>query len=182
MVLHPVHPPDLDHSTICTVLTPPESVATNPPDDVDPFGGARDESSCFSWVPWPGSTFIIRSISSGHMITLLDGQIVLNPPGGSRGSHHWACVETKGWLGFQNPVSGRFLGHDARGNLCCSAGRHQGWENFSVRRTPEGGYLLLMTHFERLWHVGVKEDQGVEKLAKLGDGASDGIVWEFIKV
>ena len=170
--------PDPDNSTICTAITPPETVAADLLDDLDPFSGARPSSSS---VPWPGSTFIIRSVSSGHVITLLDGQIVLTQPSG-RGSIHWACVETKGWLGFQNPVSGRFLGHDVKGRLCCSATRHQGWENFSVRMRPEGGYVLLMTHFERLWHVGTKVDQGVEQLAKIWDGASDGIIWEFIKV
>lgn len=47
--------------------------------------------------------------------------------------------------------------------------------------TPNGGYLLLMTHFERLWNVGIEKDHGVEKLAKIG-GSSSGVVWEFIKV
>jgi hypothetical protein len=47
---------------------------------------------------------------------------------------------------------------------------------------PEGGYVLLMTHWERLWHVGSEVEQGVEKLAKVGDGGSGGIVWEFVKV
>jgi len=179
MVLNQVDPkpiPDPDNSTVAT--TPPETIIADLLDDHDPFGGAKLSSSS---VLWPGSTFIIRSVESGHVITLLDGQIVLAPPGG-RGSIHWACVETKGWLGFQSPVSGKFLGHDAKGRLCCSVERHQGWENFCVRMRPEGGYVLLMTHFERLWHVGIKVEQGVEKLAKIGDGGSDGIVWEFIKV
>ena len=30
--------------------------------------------------------------------------------------------------------------------------------------------------------MGSKVEQGVEKLAKIGDGGSDGIVWEFAKV
>jgi hypothetical protein len=47
---------------------------------------------------------------------------------------------------------------------------------------PGGGYVLLMTHFERLWHVGIREEHGVERLAKVGDGGSDGIVWEFVKL
>ncbi len=169
---------DPDDPTIYTAITSPETVVTTLLDDLDPFSGAGLSSSS---VPWPGSTFIIRCVSSGHVITLLDGQIVLTQPGG-RGSIHWECVETKGWLGFRNPVSGRFLGHDAKGRLCCAVGRHQGWENFSARMRPEGGYVLLMTHFERLWHVGIVVDQGVEKLAKISDGGSDGIVWEFIKV
>jgi hypothetical protein len=181
MVLNQADPKpilDPDDSTVYTAATPPESVAADLLDDLDPLGGAKLSSSS---VPWPGSTFIIRSVLTGHVITLLDGQIVLARPGG-RGSTHWACVETKGWLGFQNPVSGRFLGHDARGVLCCSAGRHQGWENFCVRVRPEGGYVLLMTHFERLWQVAIKVEQGVEKLVKSENGGSDGIVWEFVKV
>ena len=47
---------------------------------------------------------------------------------------------------------------------------------------PEGGCVLLMTHWESLWHVGTKKEQDVEKLAKIGEGASDGIVWEFAKI
>ena len=181
MVLNQADPkpiPDPDNSTIYTATTPPETVAVDLLDDHDPFGGAEPSSSS---VPWPGSTFIIRSASSGHVITLLDGQVVLAQLGG-RGSIHWACVETKGWLGFRNLASGRFLGHDIKGGLCCSAERHRGWEYFCVRMRPEGGYVLLMTHFERLWHVGTKVEQGVEKLAKIENGGSDGIVWEFVKV
>jgi len=51
-----------------------------------------------------------------------------------------------------------------------------------VRLRPEGGYVLLMQHWERLWHVGVKVERGVETLAKLGDGGNEGVVWEFVKV
>ena len=83
-----------------------------------------------------------------------------------RDSVYWRCVETKGWLGFQNTVSGKFLGHDAKGKLCCSAERHRSWEYFCVRMRPEG----------------IKEEEGVEKLAKTGEGGADGIVWEFTRV
>ena len=168
---NPTLDPD-DNSADSTAATPPETIAADILDD---------SKTSLSSIPWPGSTFIIRSASSGHVITLLDGQIVLAQLGG-RGSIHWACVETKGWLGFRNLASGRFLGHDIKGGLCCSAERHRGWEYFCVRMRPEGGYVLLMTHFERLWHVGIKVEQGVEKLAKIEDGGSGGIVWEFVKV
>jgi len=181
MVLNQVGPkliPDPDNSTVYTATTSPENVDADFLDDDDPLGVAKLSSSS---VPWPGSTFIIRSALSGHVITLLDGQIVLAPLGG-RGSIHWACVETKGWLGFQSPVSGRFLGHDIEGRIRCSAERHLGWENFCVRIRPEGGYVLLMTHWEKLWHVGIRVEQEVEKLVKCENGGSDGIVWEFVKV
>jgi hypothetical protein len=166
--------PDPDDSTIGP-STPPETVLADDP--LHDF----DTKPTTSSVPWPGSTFIIRHALTGQVLTLLSGQLVLSPPG-SRGSIHWKCVEAKGWLGFRNTVSGRFLGHDSRGNLCCSAGEQKGWENFCVRLHPEGGYVLLMTHFERLWHVGSKVERGVEMLAKTGDGGNDGIIWEFVKV
>jgi hypothetical protein len=176
----PMHPQSDDDSTVFnanTACTPPETDVDDLLTDFDPFTSAQPSSS----TPWPGSTFIIRSAASGHVITLLDGEIVLASPGG-RGSFHWACVESKGWLGFRNVVSGRFLGHAENGRLRCSAGRHQGWENFCVRLRPDGGYVLLMTHFERLWHVGFKNERGTERLAKVGDGGTNGLVWEFIKV
>lgn len=162
-------------STAYAATTPPETILGDVTDD--------PELTKFSpsSVPWPGSTFIIRCTSSGHVITLLDGQITLAAPGGP-GSIHWKCVETKGWLGFQNPVSGKFLGHDKNGRLICSADRHLGWENFCARMRPDGGYVLLMTQLERLWHVGFWEEHWLEKLAKIGDGASGGIVWHFVKV
>ena len=166
-----------DSPTTSTADTPPETVVDNFLDDQDPLAGATPN---LFLVPWPESTFIIRSVSCGRVLTLIDGQITLTEQG-SRGSH-WVCVETKGWLGFRNSVSGKFLGHDGQGNLCCSAQRHQGWENFCFRMRPEGGCVLLMTHWERLRHVGLKQERGVEKLAKIGDGASDGIIWEFVKV
>jgi hypothetical protein len=178
MVLNHLDPQPIsesDTSTVYAAMTPPESVATDFLEEQDPLGSAKLSSSS---VPWPGSTFIIRSALSGHVLTLRDGQIVMAPPGG-RGSIHWACVETKGWLGFRNTVSGRFLGHDNSGRLRCVADRHQEWEKFCVRMTPEEGYVLLMTHWERLWQVGSVVDRGVEKLAKIGEA---GIIWEFVKV
>lgn len=180
MVLNRVDPISLlddDNTTVFTAATPPETVCADVLDDLDPLADEKIRSS----VPWPSHTFLLRSASTGHLLTLRDGQIILASPSG-QGSIHWQCVETKGWLGFRNTVSGRYLGHDKHGKLHCSAERQQGWESFCVRITLEGGYVLLMSHFERLWHVGVKSERGVERLAKLGDGVSGGMVWEFIKV
>ena len=170
---------DDDTSTIYTAAaTPTETVISDFLDNHDPLGGAEPGKHL---VPWPDSTFIIRSVTSGHLLTLLDGRVVL-APGDSSGSIHWACVETKGWLGFRNVVSGKFLGHDAKGRLNCSAERHREWEWFCVRTRPEGGSVLLMKHYERLWHVGIKVEEGVERLAKIGDGGSGGVVWEFAPI
>ncbi|MCJ1235664.1 hypothetical protein MMC14_003635 [Varicellaria rhodocarpa] len=174
-----------DNSTVYTAInTPSDTTAAESAEDHDWFGRGNPTSGPFL-VPWPGSTFIIRSVSSGHVITLLDGQVVLTQPGDNlnRGSICWACVETKGWLGFRNTVSGTFLGHDKKGRLCCVAKQHQGWERFCARMKPEGGCVLLMQHWERLWNVEMVEvEQGAKKLAKVEDGGLDGMVWEFIKI
>ncbi|KAI9652463.1 MAG: hypothetical protein M1829_001647 [Trizodia sp. TS-e1964] len=127
-----------DTSTNFTAITPPESV------DTDDYGKFSIPTPLFSSVPWPGSTFIIRSV---------------------------------GWLGFRNPVSGKFLGHDKKGRLCCIAQRIQGWERFCVRIRPEGGYLLLMTEWDSMWPVGIKEEDVLAKSLN-----SWGFVWQFVSV
>lgn len=174
-ILDPKPITDSDDSTVNNAMTPPESVAADFLENQDPLDDVKLSPSS---VPWPGSTFIIRSVLSGHVLTLCDGQVVMASPG-TRGSIHWECMDFKGWLGFRNTVSGRFLGHDANGKLRCVADRPQEWEKFCVRMTPEGGYVLLMTHWERLWQVGFTLERGVQKLAKIGEA---GIVWEFVKV
>lgn len=171
MVMNEVKPLDFDDSTAYTAATPPETIAGNLDWDVN---------SSTSTVPRPGFTFIIRSVSCGRVITLRDGQIVLTQPGGC-GSVHWACVETNGWLGFQNVASGKFLGHDIMGRLRCSAEQHSGWERFHVRPRREGDYILLMTNWDHLWPVGIKVEQGVEYLAKINEAGSGGAIWEFIE-
>ncbi|GAB7366887.1 hypothetical protein MBLNU230_g1249t1 [Neophaeotheca triangularis] len=159
--------------------TPPETVADDLLGAEDPLGDSIRSTS----VPWPGSTFILRCITTGRLLTLLDGSIILASPG-SGGSYHWECIEHKGWLAFRSRISGRFLGHNKNGRLVCTADKQQGWENFTVRPTPEGSYLLFMTHHERLWRVGLKlEEGGVEKLFKMNaaDAREAAIEWDFIK-
>ncbi|TVY17369.1 hypothetical protein LARI1_G004806 [Lachnellula arida] len=179
MGLDNLEPRPLSETDSSTANTPPSSVTDtlNALDPLNDFAPSPPSSS----VPWPNSTFIIRCLSSGHVLTLIDGKVRLAPPGG-RASIYWACVETKGWLGFRNVSSGKYLGYGPRGNLICVADRHQNWENFCVRLRPDGGYVLLVTEWERLWHVGMKMVRGVEILAKVGEGGSDGVVWEFVRV
>ncbi|KAI9704126.1 MAG: hypothetical protein M1836_006987 [Candelina mexicana] len=167
---------DDDESIIDPTTTLPETSAADPLNDYDVFSSAKPT---FPLVPWPGSSFIIRSVESGHVVTLLDGQVMLTQPS-AYGCIRWECVENKGWLGFRNTVSGKYLGHDAKGKLCCSAEQHKEWEYFCARARPEGGCILLMTHWGKLWRVGIKVEEGVEKLAKIE--GSDGMIWEFAKV
>ncbi|MCJ1389920.1 hypothetical protein MMC18_002777 [Xylographa bjoerkii] len=159
----------------------PESVQdTDGSDDTDGRSGGASYPSSDS-IPEPGSIFIIRSVSSRRVVTLLKGQVVLAPPA-SFGSPYWECMGTEGWLGFRNVASSGLLGRDGPWLLCCSVRSHREWEKFHVGSRAEGGHVLLMTHWGTLRPVGSKEENGEQKLAMLENGSTDGIVWEFVKV
>ena len=130
-------------------------------------------------VPWPGSTFIISARGSGKVIsiTLVDGNIALEVHG-SKGSQHWECVQSNGWIGFKSPVSGKYLGYDGAGNLVARADKHHAWEHFCPRQHPQGGYVLFMRNWNDLWPVGMKSEEE-NKLARLKDSE---IRWEFTRV
>jgi len=160
-------PLDPDDSTLYTGRTPPETIA----DDLD---SSPSE-------PCPESTFIIRSVSCGRYLTLLDGRIILAHQN-DRSSIRWTCRERDdGWFGFQNSASGMYIGYSGK-TLHCSAGRHGSSECFTFRPMPGGRYILLMTAWEKLWAVGIREENGVESLVRINKGSSGGHVWEFIKV
>ena len=82
-ILDPKPITDSDDSTVNNAMTPPESVAADFLENHDPLDDIKLSPSS---VPWPGSTFIIRSVVSGHVLTLCDGQVVMASPG-TRGSY-----------------------------------------------------------------------------------------------
>lgn len=135
--------------------------------------------------PWKGCTYIIQYSKTGEALTLLDGQVVLEKPGGC-GHFKWHCVETEGWMGFRNPISGKYLGED-NGELVCMVGHHLSCEHFIAQPVPDGGYLLLMRQDGKGWGfgeklrvVGLKHFGSEKRLAKVE--VADGIVWDFVKV
>ncbi|KAF2640673.1 hypothetical protein P280DRAFT_400249 [Massarina eburnea CBS 473.64] len=181
MVLASVSPRPLSPCNTSTTSGPPTptestlSVASN--DDNN-----RPLQTINSSIPWPGSCYMIRASGSASVITLIDGRVTLKAPGGW-GSIYWECVENHGWLGFRAPASGQFLGHNMEGKLVCGANRQAGWENFCVRAKPEGGFVLFLTHWEKLWVVGADEGgEGEKQLMKVSGGVDEGIVWDFVKV
>ncbi|KAK0621069.1 hypothetical protein DIS24_g11483 [Lasiodiplodia hormozganensis] len=112
----PIADPDNDNSTTYTaVTTPPESDATGPYDDHNRIPITAQPTS--SLTPRPGRTWLIRAVSSGEVITLHGGRIILTQPAGH--ASHWDCVETNGWLWFRNGVSERIWA--AIGGYSCVA-------------------------------------------------------------
>lgn len=165
---------DLDSSTIWTDA---RSVIEGPED-----GGSQSDTNRPSTpTPHRGRTFLIRSISSGDVITLSDGKVMLAQPDGR--ASHWVCEEANGWLGFRNVVSGKLLGRGLDWGLCCSVTWHKEWERFHVHQQPEGGSVLLMSHwFNKIRPIGMRRENGTERLAMIEIGESDPIGWEFVEV
>lgn len=128
-------------------------------------------------VPWPGHTFIIREPISGKQITLVRGELRLEPHMGDQGGYHWICVEKNGWLGFCDPIHNMFMGHDSLGTFIARVRHHQAHEYFSTQRHPDGGYLLVTHYKDRLWKMVIAEDG-----QKLFTTKGEGTAWEFIKV
>ena len=176
---------DDDTASNWTAFTPAETATIQMEDNSDDLL-KEDPFTITSSIPWPGSTYIISHSTTSNVLTLASGKVTMTPPGGppsSSGSIHWECVENNGWVGFRNRVSGRYLGYDKGGSLICGAGQAKEWEQFCVRAHPDGGYVLLMTHWHELKPVGVIDGK---KVVKLGQHhkvkVEEGTVWKFVKV
>ena len=161
---------DLDDSSIYTPTTTADDVRDLVEDPSSP-----------DWVVPDGSTVIIRSVSCGNVLTLLNGHVVLAPFGG-RGSSLWVCVETEGWFGFRNCVSNKFICHGRDGRLKCSAEQHDSWRHFTITPVPNQGYILQMLDWWTLCPVVINAENGLQKLGRTGDKLSEGIVWQFFEV
>jgi hypothetical protein len=161
---------DLDDSSIYT----PATTADNVTSDLD-----KDHASP-SWVPSHGSTVIIRSTSCGNVLTLLDGHVVLAPPGG-RGSILWTCIESEGWFGFRDAVSAKFICHGWDGRLKCSAEQHDAWRHFTITPVPKGGYVMQMLDWWTLRPIVINALNGLQMLGRTGNKLSEGIVWNFLE-
>lgn len=97
-------------------------------------------------VPGPGKTYKIYLKNTDKVITMIEGEVVLQSAAGAYpgGGCYWACVETYNWLGFRNRVSGTFLGHNGKLGLQAKVTHHKAFERFCVRHHRDGGYVLLV--------------------------------------
>ncbi|KAF1968112.1 hypothetical protein BU23DRAFT_370841, partial [Bimuria novae-zelandiae CBS 107.79] len=110
-----------------------------------------------SSIPQPRKSFLIREVQSDRYLTLTSGTVGLHSGGERNPQSHWICHERHGWFGFENDGMGGYLGHDNWGILRTQP-HHSDWENFSVRQMPDGGYVLLMTEWGKLWPVKIKRE------------------------
>ncbi|KAL1608052.1 hypothetical protein SLS60_002991 [Paraconiothyrium brasiliense] len=158
----------------------------NPPAYTPPKTDADEQEQYLeqqtSSIPQPGKIFIIRDRKSKLLLTLLNGTVHLHPAGTLGSAYHWTCHERHGWLGFKNIAAGTYLGHGCGGVLQAIAPHHKGWEYFCTRDVPDGGYVLLMENWGKLWPVQMKPENGLQKLCKADAPVNHGLVLEFIAV
>lgn len=87
-----------------------------------------------------------------------------------------------GFFGFQNPSSGRFLGHDGEEGVRSGVGAWafhlKEWEFWTPRQHPEGGYQVLwLLPPDELMVLCVEEDG--KQLVRRTHGSQ---LWEFFRV
>lgn len=130
-------------------------------------------------IPWPENTFQIIEKQSGRAITLVGDQPKLHSL--SSKSHldtHWLCVKQNGYFGFQNPHTGRYLGHDGKSGICTSASQLKKWELWTPREHPEGGHELLSPYYSDTLMVLCVDEDGTT-LVRRRHGTT---LWEFVRV
>ncbi|KAI9690095.1 MAG: hypothetical protein M1820_010034 [Bogoriella megaspora] len=177
---------DDDHCSIATPATTGIDAgndATNmpktPPETI--YGSPNH----FTIKPRSGATVLIRSCSSGELITLNRGDVFL-APSDSPGCAEWICTERDGKFGFQNRVSGSWLGnHDDDGNVKARVFHFKGMEEFTIWNRNSG--YVLKSRVWRLWNardhpIGVVRKDNMDKLVLDGESAPDPETWEFLEV
>lgn len=131
--------------------------------------------------PKAGKQFMIREKQKPHrIITLSFGELVLMDEQLPAHGWLWKCVKQFGWYGFQNVVSGTYLGHNDEGGIRATLGHHQYWEYFMTERHEDGGYVLLTIHDMELWQVAISKDGKSLVEMKAEEGA--GTAWDFVEI
>ncbi|KDN65478.1 hypothetical protein CSUB01_05524 [Colletotrichum sublineola] len=130
-------------------------------------------------IPWPDGTFHIIERATGRKIAITDDNLMLLDP---KGVCHpsrliWHCVEKDGYFGFQNPQSGRYIGHDGNNGIRTAA-KLRGWEMWTPRQHPKGGYQLLSP----FWSDALMILSVAESGACLVRRHHSTTLWEFVRV
>ncbi|KAI8962374.1 hypothetical protein F5Y11DRAFT_347506 [Daldinia sp. FL1419] len=161
-------------STVAGDVTPTLSVMT---DEIFNYQTTPSLPQRRETVPWPGHTFVIREPVSGKLLTIVGGQLRLEPHKGEQGGYHWICEQKNGWLGFRDPIHNIYMGHDSLGTFIAQVRHHKAHEYFSTIRHPDGGYILVTNYKDWLQRMVIAEDG--QRLVTSMDG---GTPFEFVKV
>lgn len=141
----------------------------------------RQDISFIPSVPCPGKTYKIHLKDTDKVITITDGNVMLQSPTEALpgGGWYWVCVEKGNWLGFRNHVSGNFLGHDGLWSLHAKVKRHDMSRFFCIRHHPLGGYLILAKY---PWGDEIRQIRSASDGKTLVQVKKDGAQWVFEEV
>ncbi|KAF3933512.1 hypothetical protein ABW20_dc0102914 [Dactylellina cionopaga] len=109
--------------------------------------------------PQPGSVYVISEQDTQNVISNNGGGIVLTKFNGTAlNTQRWVCHQSIGWLGFTNDsgTSTVYFGHESKGNMICTATRHNTWEHICVRKREGPGFDILVRHWDGLQPLGHK--------------------------
>lgn len=132
------------------ILTPASSTIGSDIDGLSPptvVGGETWDGHSFPAVLWPGNVYlIIEKVSGRPIIRDGKGRVALGdveegPTAAA--SSQWLCVEGNNHIGFQNPQTGCYLGHDNDDRMAATAPFFRDCEYIIARPHPKGGYQLL---------------------------------------
>jgi hypothetical protein len=100
--------------------------------------------SPFDSVPTPNAWYIIRTrnASKKRFLSVLSGKVCLEESPHPWGGLWWRCTNLDGWIGFCEFTTGRYLGHDGKGNIVVKALTQGEKERIVVSHQPKGGYHL----------------------------------------
>ncbi|KAJ3579415.1 hypothetical protein NPX13_g1160 [Xylaria arbuscula] len=127
----------------------------------------------------PKKTYMIRLKGSGKFLSLSKGKLGVKEHD-LYGGFCWNCVRGKDqWLGFQETVSGNFLGHDGQKDFRAAEKHHIPWEYFEVVLDGDQEFKLRSPRGWSLKWVGIKPDGHTLVTVDTSDKAAH---WEFLKV
>ncbi|KAJ5374141.1 hypothetical protein N7517_006147 [Penicillium concentricum] len=149
-------------------------------ESIDNFPSRHSVATPSRNCPWKGRSYIIRDPATNLVIGLQKGILRLMPERSGHGCGiYWSCVESDHmFLGFQNLVSGTFIGHNNKNKFIAEAKVLNDFESFCVRAHPDGGYLLLVKQGRGF--LPMRVDGGTRLV--VSTNRDEGIVWEFIRV
>ncbi|KAI1174283.1 hypothetical protein F4777DRAFT_580100 [Nemania sp. FL0916] len=107
--------------------------------------GHPDHRRHFAPTPSPGRIYIIRNQTLHKVISLRDGRLSLGNECDLLAGYYWECVETCGWLGFRETVSGNYLGRGDHKDFRATVKHHKPWEWFVARGAGHTGYYYLQS-------------------------------------
>lgn len=134
-----------------------------------------------SAIPWAHSIYMILETTTKKCITIENKKIVLRDFSSAelpKANNSWLCLEKDGYLGFQNPATGRFLGRNGHRKIHADASHFKGYEMFAPRKHTNGAYMMMMAADNFKLRMMCLDENG-EELVDRDHGCT---TWEFYKV